>query len=241
MKSQRFRNIFAVLIVFVGSGLAAAKPLKVITTTADLASLVQEVGGEFVQVESLSKGFQNPHFVEAKPSLVVKLMDADLFIQTGLDLEVGWAPLLIQSARNPRIQPGSKGFLEASSAIATPMEVPQNPSRAMGDVHPGGNPHFLTDPENGKLVAGLIANKLSELDSVHAADYAKNLATFNAEIDRNLQKWGEEMRPFKGQKYVSYHRSWIYFAERFGLVLAGEIEPKPGIPPTAQHTAESAG
>ncbi len=216
---------------------ASASALRVITTTPDLASIAQAIGRDKIQVESLAKGIQNPHFVDAKPSLIVKLMKADLFIQTGLELEIGWAPLLVQSSGNKNIQPGSKGFLDASAAVS-PMEVPQNPNRSMGDVHPGGNPHYLADPENGKLVAKAVAEKLSTLSPTDRADFDQNLKNFETLVDSNIKQWKAMMQPYGGVKFVSYHRVYPYFAARFGLISTDEIEPKPGIPPTASHSAD---
>ncbi len=214
--------------------------LKVVATTPDLADIAAQVGGKAVVVESLSKGFQDPHFVEAKPSLITKLMSADLFIETGMELEVGWAPLLIQGARNPRIQPAAPGFLDASAAIQ-PLEVPSNPNRSMGDVHPGGNPHYLTDPENARLVAREIAEKMGQLSPQDAPAFRENLKAFEARIDGKMKEWTAALAPYKGSKFVSYHKNMPYFAARFGLAESGEIEPKPGIPPTASHTAELIG
>ncbi|HRY29795.1 MAG TPA: metal ABC transporter substrate-binding protein [Elusimicrobiota bacterium] len=220
--------------------LLAAKPLNVFTTTADLADVVRAVGGERVRVESLSKGYQDAHFVEAKPSLIVKLMSADLFIQTGLELEAGWATVLVQGSRNSRIQLGAPGYLDASSAVK-PLEVPQNPDRAMGDVHPGGNPHYMLDPENVRLVAREIAKRLSSLSPADSAFFRERLGNFEVRLEENLRKWKERMEPFRGARFVSYHRNLPYFADRFGLISVGEVEPKPGIPPTAAHTADLIG
>ncbi len=215
--------------------MAWGSALKVVTTTPDLASIVRAVGGDTVQVQSLASPLQNPHFVDAKPSMIVKLMKADLFVQTGMDLEIGWAPLLQQSSGNKEIQNGARGFLDASTAI-TPLEVPLNPTRAMGDVHPAGNPHYLLDPENGKLVARLIAKKLEELSPQESATFKKNLVTFEKNINEKLERWLRDMEPYRGTKFVSYHKVYPYFGERFGIISIGEIEPKPGIPPTASHT-----
>ena len=214
-----------------------AGTLKVVATTPDLADIAAQVGGTSVKVDCLSKGFQDPHFVESKPSLILKLMDADVFIETGLELEVGWAPLLVQGSRNSRIQPSTPGFLNASKGIS-PLEVPQNPNRSMGDVHPGGNPHFLTDPENARIVAREIAEKFAELSPGDAATFQKNEKDFDSRIDAKMAEWRAAMAPYKGVEFVSYHRNLDYFAARFGLICAGEIEPKPGIPPTARHTEE---
>lgn len=214
----------------------AAAELKVVTTTTDLADIAARIAGERASVEALARGFQNPHHVDAKPSLIVRLIDADLFIATGLGLEESWAPALLRGARNRRIFPGAPGYLEAGDVV-TPLEVPANPSRAEGDVHPQGNPHFMADPANARPVAEAIANRLAKLDPAGAASYRSNLASFTAELERRIAGWTDRMKPLKGTAFVSYHRDWIYFAARFGLRTAGEIEPKPGIPPTASHTA----
>lgn len=226
-----------VTLVAAAADITAAAALRVVTTTPDLASIVKSVGGEHVQAESLAKGIQNPHFVDAKPSLIVKLMKADLFVQTGLELEIGWAPLLVQSSGNKRIQPGAPGYLDASGAIV-PLEVPQNPSRLMGDVHPGGNPHYLADPENGKLVAKAVSERLSALSPENRGAFEQNLKAFIDQTDERLRQWNALLQPYAGAKFVSYHRVYPYFAKRFSLQSAGEIEPKPGIPPTARHSAE---
>lgn len=231
-----FHFLCSILCLPLASPLAA-KPLSVVTTTTDLASVARSVGGDQVVVESLAVGLQNPHFVEAKPSLIVKLMKADLFVQTGLELEVGWAPVLLQGARNPKILKGSPGFFDASAAVH-PIEIPQDPSRAMGDVHPGGNPHYMADPENGRRVARALAKRLGELAPDHEGDFQANLESFEKSLDQKIAAWKAALAPFKGAKFVSYHRDWNYFAQAFGLSPAGEIEPKPGIPPTAAHTSE---
>ncbi|MGQ0645265.1 MAG: metal ABC transporter substrate-binding protein [Elusimicrobiota bacterium] len=231
---KKFSLASAALLGLCGSALAGS--LKVVATTPDLASIARAVGGDRVRVESLAAGAQNPHFVEAKPSLMVKLMKADLFVQTGLDLESGWAPPLVQGSRNRKIQPGAPGHLDASAAVS-PLEIPADVSRSGGDVHPGGNPHYLQDPENGRLVARLLAQKMAELSPEDAGVFQSRLAAFETSLDEALARWHRALKPHAGAKFVSYHRTWPYFARRFGLVSAGEIEPKPGIPPTAEHTA----
>jgi zinc/manganese transport system substrate-binding protein len=231
---KKFLAIFSILLL---AGGVFAAPLKVVTTTPDLADLARQVGGDRVKVDCLSRGSQDPHFVEAKPSLIVKVRDADLFIQTGLDLEIGWAPLLIQGARNPRVQRGAKGFLDASTLVH-PQDVPTIVSRAAGDVHPGGNPHFLADPHNALAVLKGLEGKLTELDPAGAAVYKKNAGNYFARLSAKITDWEKRMAPTKGTRYVSYHKNLVYFADHFGLVSDGEIEPKPGIPPTAKHTAD---
>ncbi|MBI2070608.1 MAG: zinc ABC transporter substrate-binding protein [Elusimicrobia bacterium] len=215
---------------------ADAKKLKIVTTLPDFASLAQEIGGEYVQAESLASGVQNPHFVEAKPSLIIKLMKADLYIENGLQLEIGWAPQLVAASRNKRIQLGAAGHLDASTAIV-PIEVPTDPTRAMGDIHAGGNPHYLLDPTNAKPVAEAIAKKLEELSPENAATFKAKLVLFEKKLDERMKAWAEKLDPYRGAKFVSYHKDFSYFARRFGFIETGTIEPKAGIPPTASHAA----
>ncbi len=230
------RNISGSLIPLLAAAGLAAAPIRVVTTTTDLASIVRSVGGGRVSVENLASPVQDPHFVEAKPSLIVKLIKADLFILNGLELEAGWAPLLVQGSRNPRIQAGTPGYLDASTAIQ-PIDVPISPDRSGGDVHPGGNPHYMADPENARLVARVVAVRLKALDPAGADDYDAGLAALERRLDEGLKRWKEKLAFAEGARFVSYHKNWNYFARRFGLLLSGEMEPKPGIPPTAAHTA----
>jgi ABC-type Zn uptake system ZnuABC Zn-binding protein ZnuA len=216
----------------------AAGPLNVITTTEDLASIAREVAGDKARVESLSRGYQDPHFVEAKPSFVLKLNKADLLIAVGRELEIGWMPPLITQSRNSKIQPGADGYLDAS-LTARILEMPTGQiTRAMGDVHPSGNPHYWLDPENGKRIAKEVAEKLSELDHANASYFAQQEAAFEKRLDAAQARWTAMMAPYKGTKVVTYHRSWPNFAERFGLEVIGYVEPKPGIPPSPSHTID---
>ena len=215
---------------------ASAAPLRVFTATSDLAALTRELGGKEVEVESLSAPVQNPHFVEAKPSLIVKLMKADALVMVGLELESGWAQPLVQGARNANILEGGKGYIDASQAVQ-PIEIPSDPSRAMGDVHPGGNPHYMTDPSNVAKVAALIAARLSVLRPEGKPAFEGALNAFQAKLDAKAAEWDARMKPHKGSKFVSYHKDWAYFAKRYGLESTGQVEPKPGIPPTPSHTA----
>jgi ABC-type Zn uptake system ZnuABC Zn-binding protein ZnuA len=227
-----------ILSVLLAPALATSGPLKVITATEDLASIAREVGGDRIKVESLSRGYQDPHFVEAKPSFVIKLNAADLLIAVGRELEIGWLPPLVQQARNAKIQPGAAGYLDAS-LNAKILEIPTgNLTRAMGDVHPQGNPHYWLDPENGRRVAKDIAKKLSELDPASASTFAEREAAFEKKLDEADKRWDAMMAPHKGLKIVTYHRSWPNFADRFGLDVIDYVEPKPGIPPSPGHTLE---
>jgi zinc/manganese transport system substrate-binding protein len=216
----------------------AAAQLKVVTSTEDLASLAREVGGDKIAVESIGKGYQDPHFVEAKPSFILKLARADLLIAVGRELEIGWLPPLITQSRNPKIQPGSTGYLDASLNVRI-LEIPTGQiTRAMGDVHPLGNPHYWLDPDNGRIVAKEIRDKLGELQPNNRAYFAQRYTDFDKRLADADKRWQAAMAPYKGTKIVTYHRSWPNFAEHFGLDVIGYVEPKPGIPPSTQHTIE---
>jgi zinc/manganese transport system substrate-binding protein len=217
---------------------ATAKKLNVITATTDLAALAQEVGGDKINVESLAKGYQDPHFVEAKPSFLLKLRQADLLVIVGLQLEIGWLPPLITQCGNARIQVGANGYLDASQ-FAEILEIPQGAiTRAMGDVHPLGNPHYWLDPDNGRRVAKGIAGKLGEMDPEDAAYFQQRDQDFERRLADADKKWQADMKPFHGRKVVTYHNSAPNFAKHFGLNVVGFVEPRPGIPPTPSHTVD---
>jgi zinc/manganese transport system substrate-binding protein len=229
--------LFAALLLAPTAARAQAK-LNVMTTTEDLASIAREIGGDHISVESIAKGYQDPHFVEAKPSFILKLQKADVLVLVGRELEIGWLPPLIQQSRNSKIQAGSAGYLDASLQ-ASILEVPTGQvTRAMGDVHPLGNPHYWMDPENGKRIGKEIADKLSELRPNDKAFYQQKLTEFTAKLDAAEKRWMADMAPYKGTKVVTYHRSFPNFAARFGLDIIGYVEPKPGIPPSPQHTLD---
>lgn len=238
MKPYRFLTF-----VLAVAGAAFAMPvqgiaqLKVVTSTTDLASIAAAVGGDLVTVRHISEGYQDPHFAEAKPSFVLQLRDADVFAFVGLDLEIGWMPLLVQGARNPDIQAGGKGYVDASQAIDVLDRATSRVDRSQGDVHPAGNPHYWLDPENGRRIARLFRAKFAELDPAHAADYAKNAAAFEARLNAAEKSWADELAVLKGKPIVAYHTSWKYFAEYTGLNIVGFMEPKPGVPPSPSHLA----
>ena len=236
----RFGIILTLGLLMAGflSALAEAKKLNVVTSTTDMAALTQEVGGEKVSVESIAKGYQDPHFVEAKPSFLLKLRQADLVVVVGLQLEIGWLPPLITQSGNPRIQVGAPGYLDASQ-FAEILEIPQGTvTRAMGDVHPMGNPHYWLDPDNGRRIARGIAGKLGEMDPGDASYFQQRFQDFDKRLTAAEQKWDAEMKPYRGRKVVTYHRSLPNFAKHFGLDVIGYVEPRPGIPPTPTHTLE---
>ncbi len=216
---------------------AAHAKVAVVTTTTDLRAITQAVGGDLVDVVSLAAGNQDPHFVDAKPSFLVKLQKADLFVEVGMELEQGWAPNLLVNSRNARIQPGGDGFVDASEGIVK-LQIPTAADRTMGDIHPFGNPHYWTDPENGKVIARNVCNGLKRVDAAHAADYDRNLAAFTAKPDAAIKGWMAAAAPLQGMTIVAYHNSWPYFERRFGFKIAHFIEPKPGIAPSGKYLAE---
>lgn len=221
-----------------GAATAAAAPINVMTTTEDLAALAREVGGDHVKVESLARGYQDPHFVEAKPSFVVKLHGADLLIAVGRELENAWLPPLVTQSRNSRIQPGGAGFLDASQNVRI-LDIPTGQiTRAMGDVHPSGNPHYWLDPRNGRKIAQAIQARLSALRPAESAYFAQRYAAFDQKLTAAEQRWDALLGPYRGTKVVTYHRSWSNFVDRFGLDVIGYVEPRPGIPPSPSHTLE---
>ncbi|HZP02578.1 MAG TPA: metal ABC transporter substrate-binding protein [Terriglobia bacterium] len=241
--SSRFLFILkslAVVAIALASAAAskAASKLNVVTATTDLAALAQEVGGDRIEVESIARGYQDPHFVEAKPSFLLKLRKADLLIVVGLQLEIGWLPPLIAQCGNPRVQIGAAGYLDASQ-FAEILEVPTGVvTRAMGDVHPLGNPHYWLDPENGRRIAQGIKQKLASMRPEDADYFEQRFQAFSQRLTASEKVWDERMKPYHGRKVVTYHRSWPNFAKRFGLEVVGYVEPRPGIPPSPGHTVE---
>jgi zinc/manganese transport system substrate-binding protein len=208
-----------------------AGTIKVVTTTTDLKSITELIGGDKVSVSSIATGYQNPHFVDPKPSYIISLSKADMFVTVGLDLETGWSPQLLTSSRNNKIQKGSAGYVDASIGV-TLYQVPSSVNRGEGDIHIYGNPHYWLDPMNGKTIARNIADGLERVDPANKAVYEANLQTFNAKIDAKMKEWQSKMAAFKGSKIIAYHNEWVYFETRFGLQIVDFMEPKPGIPPT---------
>jgi zinc/manganese transport system substrate-binding protein len=236
MKVHRFVSILAVTCV-AAPALAQGK-LNVMASTEDLAAICREVAGDRASVDFIARGYQDPHFVEAKPSFILKLQRADLLVVVGRELEIGWLPPLIQQSRNAKVQVGAEGYLDAS-LHARILDIPQGQvTRAMGDVHPLGNPHYWLDPENGKIIAKDIADKLSQFRPGDRTQFEQRLADFTSRLDAAEKRWLAAMAPYKGTKVVTYHRSYSNFADRFGLDVIGYVEPRPGIPPTPQHTLD---
>ena len=233
---RRFIVPLAIALALAAAPLAAA--VHVVTSLQDFASIADAVGGKRVETFALAKGYQDPHFVEPKPSFVLKLSRADLLIVAGLELEVGYLPPLIDQSRNDKIRPGAAGYLDASNGCDILEKPTGTVTRAMGDVHPFGNPHYWLDPDNGRVIARAIAAKLSELDPSGAAEYKTNLAAFEGRLAEGEKRWDAALGPYAGMELVTYHNSWPNFLKRFKLTAAGYIEPKPGIPPSPAHTVE---
>ena len=233
---NRFK--FVTCLIASAGLLSAAGKINVVTATQDLAALGAEIGGDRIAIESIAKGYQDPHFVEPKPSFLLKLQKADLLAVVGLQLEIGWLPPLITQSGNPKIQVGNAGYLDMSQFCKI-MEIPTGQvTRAEGDVHPLGNPHYWLDPENGRRIAKAFQNKFSEMRSADAAYFATRYADFDKRLTEAEKRWDAAMAPYRGRKVVTYHRSWPNFTDRFGLNVIDYVEPKPGIPPTPAHTLE---
>jgi zinc/manganese transport system substrate-binding protein len=232
------RILLAAILAVILAPAANAKKLQVVTSLSDLASLACTIGGDRVDAEPLAKGYQDPHFVEPKPTFILKLSRADLLIAAGLELEIGYLPPLIDSARNDRIRPPNRGYLDASVGCEILERPTTQVTRAMGDVHPYGNPHYWLAPNNGRTIAKAIAERLSELDPAGRTTYEKNLADFEAKLSEAEKRWEQRMASYAGTKVVTYHNSWPNFAKYFKLDVVGFLEPKPGIPPTPQHNLE---
>jgi len=215
---------------------AAYGKLNVVATLPDYAEVAREIGGDQVEVTCLAKPTEDSHYVDAKPSFILKLNRADALIEGGAELEMGWLPPLLEGSRNAKLQVGAPGRIVASEGIQL-LNVPTTVSRAEGDIHAMGNPHFMVDPLRAKVVAEHIAAAFSNLDPASSQAYSANLQTFNERVDRKMAEWLKAFAPFRGWTIVAYHDSWMYFAERFGLKSDIFLEPKPGISPSPSHLA----
>jgi zinc/manganese transport system substrate-binding protein len=234
------RKLLFVALLFGMFSFAWAGKIKVVTTTMDLKSIAELIGGDKVSVSSIASGYQNPHFVDPKPSYIIGLSQADLFVTVGLDLETGWSPQLLSSSRNTKIQKGANGYVDASTGVSL-YQVPLAANRAEGDIHIYGNPHYWLDPMNGKQIARNIADGLEKVDPGNKNFYEKNLQDFNKKIDDKMKEWQAKMAAYKGTKIIAYHNEWVYFEKRFGLEIVDFMEPKPGIPPTPSQMVKVIG
>jgi len=223
-----------VVSLFLASFLFAGK-LEIVTTLPDLADIAKSVGGEKVSVSAICKGYQDSHYLQAKPSYSRKMRNADLLIFSGLELEIGWLSPLINSARNPKIKPGKMGSLDCSEGIPL-LEVPHNElDRSGGDVHPLGNPHYFLDPRNAIIVAQTIATRLSQIDVKNSEFYQKNFELFRENLELKIADWKKQAEQLKGLQIVAYHKNWEYLADWLGLEIVGYLENRPGIPPSPRH------
>jgi zinc/manganese transport system substrate-binding protein len=217
---------------------AAQAKLNVVATLPDFAAIAREIGGEHVKVTSLALGTEDPHYVDAKPSFIRVLNQADVLIEGGADLEIGWLPPLVEGARNRDILPGGRCRVDASVGVPL-LEIPTGPvDRSQGDVHAAGNPHYMLDPMNGKIVATQLAERLARLDPANAGRYQENLRRFSERLDARMKEWERLMTPLRGTKAVAYHKSFEYLAKRFGIEIVAYIEPKPGIEPSAAYVTD---
>lgn len=224
-------------VALIATAAAPARRLNVVATTPDLGALARAIGGGAVDVKVLAKPTEDPHFVDAKPSSIVLLNRADVLIDGGAELELGWLPSLLESARNDKIANGANGRISANHGIKM-LEVPTSFDRAKGDVHSLGNPHFIIDPVNVKIVVAQIADRFARLDPKNAAIYNANLKTFDTQLDAKFAQWKNLLAPYRGAKLVTYHKDFPYFAERFGFDVIDNLEPKPGIAPSPAHLAQ---
>jgi zinc/manganese transport system substrate-binding protein len=215
----------------------ASAALNVFACEPEWASLAQELGGDKLSVTSATTAMQDPHRIEARPSLIARIRSADLVICSGSELEVGWLPLLFTQSGNNRVQPGSPGFIEASQLVAR-LEVPKVVDRSLGDIHPAGNPHVHLDPRNIARIAGTVTERLSEIDRANAAYYKGRADDFGKRWQDAMQRWQQQASRLKGVPLVVYHRDLSYFIHWAGMREVGSVEPKPGIPPTPSHLAE---
>ncbi len=214
----------------------SAQKLRIVTSTTDLHDIAHAVGGNRVTAMNIAAGYQDPHFVEAKPSFALQLAKADVFAYVGLDLEIGWMPTLLDAARNRRINRGARGDVDVSRVIPV-LDVQPYADRSMGDVHPRGNPHYWLHPENGKRIARLFRDKFAELDPQGASAYSANAARFEARIDSITRALAPQLAAIRNKPVVGYHTSWRYFQEFTGMNIVGFVEPKPGVPPSPSHLA----
>jgi len=235
---MRSLKLLLLFVLALPAGAFAQGKLNVVATTEDLGSLAREIGGDRVSVTSLARGYQDPHFVDPKPSFILAVSRADMLIVVGRELEIGWLPPLLTSSRNSKIQVGGPGYLDASLNVKI-LEIPTGQiTRAMGDVHPLGNPHYWLEPGNGRRIAQAVRDKLSQLSPPNASYFAQRYSDFDTRLAAGEKRWDAAIAPYKGTKLVTFHRSWPNFMDRWGLDVMGYVEPKPGIPPTPQHTIE---
>ncbi len=227
-------------VVALGTTLAAlpaAAAFNVFVCEPEWGALAQELGGDKVSVYSATTALQDPHRIEARPSLIARIRSADLLICSGSELEIGWIPLLLTQSGNPRIQLGNPGYFEASQYVVK-LEIPKVLDRTLGDLHPGGNPHIHTDPRNIARVAQALEERMAQLDGANADSYRSRGKSFRERWQAAIIRWERQVAPLRGVPIVVYHKDFSYFINWTGMREAGSLEPKPGIPPTPSHLAE---
>lgn len=237
--SDSLRRVILTLALVTGvttSSISAPK-LRVIATIPELAEFTREIGGNHVEVESLATGVEDPHGIPMKPSFVPKLSRADIVVLLGLENEHAYLPALLEACKNPKVQNGAAGYIDTSKDI-TPLEVPTSLSRAEGEVHPAGNPHYNLDPVLVRTILKTILEGLVRNAPSFESDFRKGRDEYQAKLDAKIVQWQTQAKPLQGVKFVSYHNHWPYFSERFGLHYLGTIELKHGIEPTAKHVSE---
>ena len=235
--ASKIQVLALALATVIGTGASTAKKINVVATTPDLGSIAEAIGGAAVDVKALAKPTEDAHFVDAKPSNIVILNRADVLIEGGAELELGWLPALLESARNKKIAAGAPGRISAAQGVKL-LEVPTSFDRSKGDVHSLGNPHFLIDPVNVRLIAANIAAHFIQVDPANANLYKSNLQKFQARIDAKLPEWQKKLAPYANAKIVTYHKDFPYLAQRFKLDVVENLEPKPGIAPSPAHLAK---
>ena len=228
---------FFAAVLFVTLAAPAHAALEVLACEPEWAALATEIGGTLVNAESATTPQQDPHYIQARPSLIAKMRRAALVICTGADLEVGWLPLLLRQAGNGAVQPGQPGNLNAADYVEM-LDKPTSVDRSLGDVHPYGNPHIQTDPRNIRKVAAALAERLATLDGPNAATYKQRYEDFAKRWQTAVERWTAAVAPLKGKQIVTHHKGWAYVENWAGLVEVGNLEPKPGLPPSAAHLAE---
>ena len=231
------RYLLSVLFGLLLLPLNAAADLRVFSCEPEWSSLVTELAGDHADVFTATTAQQDPHYIQARPSLIAQMRRADLVVCTGAELEIGWLPVLMARGGNPRVKPGTDGYFEAASFVPM-LEVPQRLDRAEGDVHPSGNPHIQLDPRNIARIAPALSERLAKIDPENAADYRKRLEDFSQRWQSALQRWDTEAASLKGMPIVVHHKSWAYLNQWLGLKEIGTLEPKPGVPPSSSHLAE---
>lgn len=230
------RSIATTLLLALLPTLAAAE-LRVFACEPEWAALATEIGGELVETTRATTAHQDPHYIQARPSLIAAVRRADLVVCSGAQLEIGWLPVLLRKANNRAVMPGTSGYFEASSVVVR-LEATSNVDRAQGDIHPQGNPHVQTNPHNVAIIARALSERMAELDAANSARYASGLEAFDEKWQQAIARWEEKAAPLEGLRIITHHKSWVYLERWLGLEEVANLEPVPGLPPTVSHLSE---